>query len=136
MIPWLLLVALLLPPCNTPPVEAYAFEKAERLSSTGLVHSTATELAEWGIPGWYMRGENLCVGPSVEVCMEAWEGSPTHAAILYGNWTSACLGTHHDGTVLYVVLIAELRYRPPTIMPYQHTRNIPIKRSVLRWEIQ
>ena len=77
-------------------MQAYADSKARAISSTGLVHSTRSELETIAEPGWVRLGENLGHGPNLDLIWQAWEASPSHAKNLYGEWTSHALGTYRD----------------------------------------
>jgi uncharacterized protein YkwD len=78
---------------------------ADYLASVGtLAHSN---LAEGADPGWWMLGENVGSGPSVEAIQAAFMNSPGHRANILNpefNWAGAGVAVAGNGTV-YVVQV-------------------------------
>jgi uncharacterized protein YkwD len=78
---------------------------ANHLAAHGtLQHSNVAEGAD---PGWWMLGENVGSGPSVEAIEAAFMNSPGHRANILNteyNWAGAGVAVAGNGTV-YVVQV-------------------------------
>jgi uncharacterized protein YkwD len=76
---------------------------ADYLASIGsLQHSN---VAEGAAPGWWILGENVGSGPSVEAVQAAFMNSPGHRANILNpefNWAGAGVAVSGNGTVFVV----------------------------------
>jgi hypothetical protein len=108
MIAWILAALLVTStPCETPRLHQYAQAKSVAIVSE-FQHSSPEELQRAGSAGWQKLGENLGRGSSLELIIWGWRQSPTHRAILEGDWTHQALVSHRVGDITYAVLITEL----------------------------
>ena len=76
---------------------------ADHLASIGtLQHSSVADGCD---PGWWMLGENVGSGPSVEAVEAAFMNSPGHRANILNpefNWAGAGVAVSSNGTVFVV----------------------------------
>jgi uncharacterized protein YkwD len=81
---------------------------ADYLASVGhLEHSLLTQSVG---PGWYMLGENVGSGPSVEAVEAAFMQSPGHRANILNpefNWAGTGVAVTSNGTVFVVQVFAK-----------------------------
>lgn len=80
---------------------------SDRLASTGaLQHSNLTEGVD---PGWWVLGENVGYGPSIEAVQQAFMASPSHRANVLDprfNWAGTGVSVSATGTVFVVQVFA------------------------------
>jgi len=81
---------------------------SDYLASVGhLEHSVLTQSVD---PGWYMLGENVGSGPSVEAIEASFMQSPAHRANILNpefNWAGTGVSVSGNGTVFVVQVFAK-----------------------------
>jgi uncharacterized protein YkwD len=81
---------------------------SDYLASIGTLHHS--NLAESVDAGWWMLGENVGYGPSIEAVEQAFMRSPGHRANILNpefNWAGTGVSVSSNGTVFVVQVFAK-----------------------------